>query len=134
MIKRLAHVCLFSEDLLKTEAFFVEGLGMERFFAFEKDGELFGFYLKAGGGTFIEVFKGTPGDVGNINHLALEVDDIDATIEKLTAHGVDVGEKKLGADHSWQAWLEDPGGVRIEIHQYTPDSCQLKGGTVMVDW
>ena len=30
----------------------------------------------------------------------------------------------LGADHSWQAWLADPDGNRIELHQYTPESKQ----------
>jgi catechol 2,3-dioxygenase-like lactoylglutathione lyase family enzyme len=134
MIKRLAHICLHSEDLQKTEAFYCQALGMERYFDFEKDGELFGFYLKAGSGTFIEVFKGSPGSVGNINHLALEVEDIDAVIDRLNANGVAVTEKKFGPDNSWQAWLEDPSGVRIELHQYTPQSSQLKRNTVQVDW
>jgi catechol 2,3-dioxygenase-like lactoylglutathione lyase family enzyme len=134
MIKRLAHVCLHSRNLEETERFYCEGLGLERFFDFEKDGDLFGFYLRAGNGTFIEVFKGEPGQVGNINHIALEVENIDAVIARLQAIGVAVGEKRFGPDKAWQAWLEDPGGVRIELHQYTPDSFQLRGGTVQVDW
>ncbi|MEX0325009.1 MAG: VOC family protein [Puniceicoccaceae bacterium] len=134
MIKRLAHACIHSRDLEKTEAFYCEGLGMERYFDFEKEGELFGFYLKAGDRTFIEVFRGDPGAIGNINHLALEVDDMDATVERLQAHGVEVTEKILGADQSWQAWLEDPSGVRIELHQYTADSSQYTRHRVLVEW
>ena len=134
MIKQLGHICLFSEDLAKTESFYVEGLGMERVYDFEKNSELFGFYLKAGSNTFIEVFKGKPGEVGNINHIALEVEDIDAAIERLKHHGIDMGEKKLGGDQTWQAWLEDPNGVQIELQQYTPESYQFRGGTCIVDW
>lgn len=134
MIKRLAHACIHSNDLAATEAFYCGALGMERYFDFEKDGNLFGYYLKAGDSTYIEVFKGQPGAVGNINHLCLEVDDIDAAMERLKAHGVEVTDKKLGGDRSWQAWLEDPSGVRIELHQYTPESSQYNRRTVAVDW
>jgi catechol 2,3-dioxygenase-like lactoylglutathione lyase family enzyme len=134
MIKRLAHACILSTDLAKTEAFYCKALGMERYFDFEKDGELFGFYLKAGDQTYIEVFKGQPGEAGNINHLALEVDDMDGVVERMRANGVEVTEKKLGADQSWQAWLQDPSGVRIELHQYTSASSQYTRRTVKVDW
>ena len=134
MIKQLAHACIHSEDLAATEEFYCEALGLERFFDFEKEGHLFGFYLKAGNGTFIEVFQGQRSAVGNINHLCFEVEDIDAAMERLKAHGVDVTDKKKGADQSWQAWLEDPSGVRIELHQYTPESSQYNQRTVQVDW
>ncbi len=30
----------------------------------------------------------------------------------------------MGSDHSWQAWLSDPDGNRVELHQYTPESWQ----------
>lgn len=134
MIKQLAHLCIHTQDLAETERFYCEALGCERGFEFERNGRLFGFYLKLGQNTFIEVFEGNPGDVGNINHLSLEVDDIDQVIASVKAHGYDVGEKSLGADQSWQAWTEDPNGVRIEFHEYTPDSMQLVGGTCVVDW
>ena len=134
MINRLAHACIHSTDLAETEAFYCQALGMERHFDFEKDGQLFGFYLSAGDQTYIEVFKGQPGETGNINHLALEVEDMDAAVERLRTHGVEVTDKKLGADNSWQAWLRDPSGVRIELHQYTPESSQYNRRTVKVNW
>jgi predicted enzyme related to lactoylglutathione lyase len=69
-----------------------------------------------------------------ILHFCLETDDIDAVVARLTELGVPVTPKKLGVDNSWQAWLEDPDGNKIEIHQYTPTSTQLTGGTVEADW
>ena len=134
MIKQLAHVCLLTEDLAKTAAFYCEGLGLEKVFDFDKEGRWFGFYIRTGNDSFIEVFEGTPGDPGSIIHLCLEVDDIDATINELRQRGIEVGDKKLGADNNYQAWLEDPNGVKIELMQYLPDNCQRTGRTCIVNW
>ena len=134
MIKRLAHICIHTEDLKETERFYCDGLGMERHFEFDKAGDLFGHYFKIGEGTFIEVFKGTPGAVGNIQHLALEVDDMDAAIQHIRDQGFEIGDKSFGADDSWQAWMEDPNGVKIELQQYTSNSCQFTRRTCLVNW
>lgn len=134
MIKQLAHVCIYSNDLAATDRFYMEGMGLERGYEFIKENELFGYYIKLGENTFIEVFKGEPGAEGNIKHIAIEVDNIDAIITRLRTHGYKVGDKSLGADHSWQAWTTDPDGVKIEFHEYTHESLQLNGGTCIVDW
>jgi catechol 2,3-dioxygenase-like lactoylglutathione lyase family enzyme len=134
MIKQLAHVCIHTVDLEETARFYQEGLGLERGYEFIKDGDLFGFYIKLGRDTFIEVFKGDPGDPGNINHVAIQVEEIDSVIDRLRRHGYEVGGKVLGGDRSWQAWTADPNGVRIEFQEYTPESMQLIGGTCVVDW
>ena len=134
MINQLAHICIHSRDLEETGRFYFGALGLEKGFEFIKDDALFGYYIQLGNNTFIEVFQGDPGGVGNINHIAIQTDDIDAVIERVKEHGYDIGEKSLGADHSWQVWTADPSGVRIEFHQYTPESMQLIGGTCPVDW
>ncbi|MFO7799916.1 VOC family protein [Rhodohalobacter sp.] len=134
MIKQLAHICIHTEDLKGTERFYCEVLGLEKGFIFEKDKELFGYYIKLGNDSFIEVFKGKPGKIGNINHLAIETDDIDQIITTLRSNGFDATDKKLGCDHTWQTWTNDPNGVRIEFHQYTDESLQFKGGICEVDW
>jgi catechol 2,3-dioxygenase-like lactoylglutathione lyase family enzyme len=134
MIKQLAHICIHTQDLEGTLRFYTEILGLELGFEFQRQGTRFGYYLKLGGTTFIEVFQGDPGEVGNINHVAMEVEDMDGLIARLKQHGVEVGDKKLGADHSWQVWITDPNGIRIEFHEYTPESMQLVGGTCVVDW
>lgn len=134
MIKRLAHICIHTDDLAETRRFFCDVLGLEKGFEFEKEGCLFGFYIKLGGQTFIEVFKGRPADVGNIDHIAIETDDIDQVITTLRAHDFEATDKKLGGDNTWQSWTRDPNGVRIEFHQYTKDSLQFDGGVCQVDW
>ena len=65
--------------------------------------------------------------VGKISyqHFCLEVDDLTGTVAAMRAHGVEVSDPKTGRDRSLQAWLADPDGNRIELHQYTPQSKQL---------
>ena len=134
MIKQLAHVCINTNDLDATSRFYFEGLGLEQGYEFIKNNERFGYYIKLGNDTFIEVFTGEPGCAGNISHFAIEVDDINGVITRLRQHGYEVGDSSLGGDHSWQAWTTDPNGVRIEFHQYTEKSFQLTGGICAVDW
>ncbi len=132
MIKQLAHICIHAHDLDETARFYGTVLGLEKGFTFEREGRTFGHYFKLGADTFIEVFEGEPGDVGNINHVAIQVEDMDGLIARLREYDVDVGEKKLGADQSWQVWITDPNGVRIEFHEYTESSMQRIGGICKV--
>jgi catechol 2,3-dioxygenase-like lactoylglutathione lyase family enzyme len=134
MIKQIAHICIHAADLQKTHHFYTEVLGLKVAFTFERKGEPFGYYFALGNNTFVEVFKGEPGGSGGIKHLAIEVEDMDGMIKRIRGYGVEIGEKKQGADHTWQVWLSDPNGTRIEFHEYTNESMQFKGGTCVVNW
>lgn len=133
MFKRLAHVCIGATDLAETERFYVGLLGMEKAFDFFRDEQQIGFYLRAGGSTFIEVFveKGEPEEERPlIRHFCLEVEDLEADIAALERKGVEVSAKKLGGDGAWQAWITDPSGLRIELMQYGENSSQFSGTPV----
>ncbi len=129
MIKGIAHLCIRVADLEKTTRFYCDGLGLSKAFDFIRDGKVVGFYLRVGNGNYLEFFQREPVKVGinPIDHLCLETDSIDEVNARLSAAGYAVGEKKMGADHAWQAWLTDPDGVRIELHEYTADCCQKTG-------
>ncbi len=136
MFKRLAHVCIGATDLAEAEHFYVQLLGMEKAFDFIRGGQRFGFYVKAGETTFIEVFaeKTTPNyERPLMKHLCLEVEDLDATRAQLIKRCVEVTDKIMGGDNSWQAWITDPSGVRIELMQYTENSTQFSGAPVIFD-
>lgn len=128
MIIGHAHTCFTVSDLEQSIAFYRDKLGLEEAFDFKhEDGRRYGVYLYLGERNFIELFEGDLGESAegqSFRHICLEVDDIGQTVADLEASGVEVSTPKLGRDHSWQAWITDPDGNRIELHQYTPESWQ----------
>jgi lactoylglutathione lyase/glyoxylase I family protein len=128
MITGLAHVCFVVSDLDASIAFYRDQLGLTPAFDFvNEQGERFGCYLRVGGRAFLELFKGTltaRAEGQAFQHICLEVDDIESTVATLRERGVEVGPVSLGSDQSYQAWLSDPDGNRIELHGYTPESWQ----------
>lgn len=136
-VKQVAHVCILARDLAETRAFYGDVLGLPVKFDFLRDGRPFGFYLDAGGRTNVEVFERAEASAmpaARIDHLCLEVEDIDAAVGHVRGKGVAITDKKLGVDETWQAWVTDPNGVRIELFQYTGKSAQFLGGDRVADW
>ncbi len=128
MIRGIAHICFTVADLERSLRFYRDGLGFQHAFDFCRDtGERYGCYLSIGGRNFIELFQGQvepPVKGQSYRHFCLQVDDIESTVKTLRARGLEVSEIKLGMDQSWQAWLTDPDGNRIELHGYTAQSWQ----------
>lgn len=129
MIKDFAHICFVVGNLDKSIAFYRDALGFSHSFDFTNDqGKRFGVYLHIDGRTFFEMFEGRPEpfrDTQSYKHFCLEVDDINSTVAGLRKRGIEVSDPKMGSDNSWQAWLADPDGNRIELHHYTESSLQL---------
>ena len=137
MIKQLAHICIMSTDLAATEHFYSDLFGLQKSFNFYKDDKLFGFYLGMENKTFIEVFLNTEAAESGtplINHMCLEVVDMDAVIAHARANEYDITDKKKGVDNTWQAWINDPSGVRIELFEYTEKSSQFTGKDCIANW
>jgi len=128
VVVAMALVCFTVRDLDASIAFYRDKLGLSSAFDFVDDKrERFGVYLHLGGRSFIELFRGElaePAKGQSFRHICIEVDDVAATVAELRARGVEVTDPKLGSDQSWQAWLADPDGNRIELHGYTPESWQ----------
>jgi len=128
MITGMAHACFTVSDLERSLAFYRDALGLNPAFDFVNDeGRRFGIYLHLGGRTFIELFEGQLGERAEgqpFRHICLEVDDIQSTVVALRERGLEVSDPKLGTDRSWQAWITDPDGNRIELHHYTAESKQ----------
>jgi lactoylglutathione lyase/glyoxylase I family protein len=128
MITGLAHTCFTVSDLDSALTFYRDALGLKEAFDFTDDeGRRYGVYLYLGERNFIELFEGTvaePAEGQSFRHICLEVDDIEATVKTLRARGLEVSPIKMGRDQSYQAWITDPDGNRIELHHYTPDSWQ----------
>lgn len=135
MQSRLAHVCIETDDLEKTEAFY-QVLGLERRFEFKNlQDELVGFYLAFGNNTFIEVIKvKKPRPEGAVRHFAIEVDDVAAWHDRLVENGIEVTERVYEGDNNWMITCTDPNGIFIELQEYTDVSMQRVGGNCQVDY
>ena len=133
----MAHVCLRVTDLDRTLKFYRDGIGLKPHFNFTRKGKPIGFYLEVAKGAYVEVFE-TNDPIGegkrSLDHFCIETDAMESLRERLIQHGYSPGESKLGADQSHQFWIKDPDGVAIEFHQYTPESAQLTGRDVEVNW
>ena len=130
MIKGIAHVCYLVGNLEKSVEFYCDVLKLRQAFEFrDEKGRRFGVYVHVGGRNFIELFEGESAGVketASYRHLCFEVDNIRATVKELREQRVDVSDPKMGGDGSWQAWLADPDGNQIELHEYTLESKQEK--------
>ena len=136
-LKQLAHACIFARDLVETRRFYENVLGMRSVFDFTREGKTFGFYLDAGNRTFIEVFENASAEYSGknqINHLCLEVEDLSQAVSHIRDAGLEPTEPKKGCDETWQAWIDDPNGVKIELFEYTDASAQFTGGDREADW
>jgi predicted enzyme related to lactoylglutathione lyase len=121
----------------ETARFYGDVLGLKLLIRFNRKGEYFGCYLDCGAMTHIEVFhrpEAEFAETDRINHFCLETTGLDNAIAHIRAQGVEITDKKKAVDHSWQAWLKDPNGTRIELFEYTGESMQLHGGVAEANW
>jgi catechol 2,3-dioxygenase-like lactoylglutathione lyase family enzyme len=118
--------------------FYCDGLGLKRKFTMTSlDGtKPWIEFLETGEHQFLELFY-TDSDMSFLDrqkqtygyqHLCLEVDDIQAMRTLVESKGiVPDTEDEFGLDYSWQFWLHDPDGNRVELMQYTDQSLELRG-------
>ena len=139
MIKKLAHLCLFTDQLDQMIVFYRDVMGFPVKFTMKNDdGFAFGYYFATGDMTFIEIFdqrgavKQWGGVVGplrpngdtHLRHLCFEASDLEELVAGLESKGVKVRPISVGMDHSKQAWIKDPDGNDIELMEYTARSLQ----------
>ncbi len=128
MIISLAHACFYVSNLERSVQFYRDQLGLTIAFDYrDEDGCVRGLYFYLGQRTFLEMFERAidgPAERESFRHICMEVDDMDQTVASLRERGVEVHGVARGRDRSHKAWITDPDGNEIELHQYTPDSAQ----------
>jgi catechol-2,3-dioxygenase len=115
----LAVVSLWAEDVAATTHFYRDVIGLE---LLRHDQHRPHFDL---GGSYLVILKGRPNPPTDpipvrFPVIALAVDDLDAAIDHLRAHHVDLpwGVEE-GADSRW-VMLRDPAGNMIELAYFKP--------------
>ena len=112
-VRGVHHVSINVGDVDAALAFYVGLLGL----ALRSDRPDFGFggaWLDAGGQQVHLIEGPVPSHRGQ--HFALLVDDVDAAVEGLRGFGLEVTDP-VAVGLGRQAFLADPSGNRIELHQ-----------------
>jgi len=130
MITGISHACYLVTDLDRAIDFWCNKMGLEKAFDFDlRGGEVRGVFLLAGRRTFVEIFEGDavplPPNASH-KHISYEVDDMEETVKTLRERGVEVTDPVRGGEGSFQAWVTDPDGIRIELQQFTDQSLQVE--------
>ena len=131
-VKSIGHVAIRVKDIDRSLDFYVKKLGFpEMFRLYRDDKALWIVYLRVTDNQFIELFpdaigeRSPPAEAIGLNHLCLECEDIDVALADLAMRNVALYRpKKMGADNTLQAWVEDPDGNRIELMQLGKDAMQ----------
>lgn len=111
---RVHHVSLNVTDTAAAERFYVEVLGLR---PIERPDLGFpGAWLSVGEQEVhlleVEGFEPPKGQ-----HFAFQVDDLDAAIDQIRSHGVEVSEPRAIEGVCRQAFLSDPTGNLLELNE-----------------
>jgi methylmalonyl-CoA/ethylmalonyl-CoA epimerase len=131
-IKSINHVAIVTGDIDEALAFWRDALGLplDHVEPVAAEGVNVAF-LPVGGESAVELLEPATDDSGvarylekrgpGIHHICLEVDDIEATMARLTAHGVRlINEQPQARDNgTFYAFVhpKSAGGVLVELYQ-----------------
>jgi glyoxylase I family protein len=111
------HVALNVDDVPAAVDFYTGVLGLT-----ERDDRpdfgIAGAWLNAGDQQVHLIELPPPSDKGQ--HFALLYDDIGAVVDTLRTHGIKVSDPAPSSPGRQQAFLNDPWGNAIELHQHAP--------------
>jgi lactoylglutathione lyase len=126
-INGLAHICVYTRDMTKSLVFYTDALGFEVVHRTRLDSG-FGFAMVRRGSCIIELLE--PEDVnkvkprtgGVIDHVALEVKDINTVFAKLKAKGVSFSTPIIDDPNLMGgvriAFFRGPSGESFELFEY----------------
>jgi|GEM_PF-84316 lactoylglutathione lyase len=136
LVKKLLHTRMRVNDLDRTVRFYrdILGLRVSRTFTSPR-GSRIAYLWVPGSDVELEIteFKAS-GEVNvppDLVHLAFEVDNMDETVDRLSAMNVPVTDGPTHTGHSVFAFIDAPEGYEIELIQSvhtTPSPSTLSGG------
>lgn len=131
MIKRIDHVAIVVDDLDAALAFWRDALGLPLAKTEDNPGEHVTIGFLPVGGSEIELLQPTDPDSGigkylakrgaGMHHICIEVDDIDAAMQRLVDHGVElINEQPRTRDDGTRYAFVHPksaSGVLVELYE-----------------
>ncbi len=126
MFKCIHHIAIICSNYEKSKRFYIETLGMEVVReVFREERQSFKLDLKVGDTYQIELFSfpnppkrvSSPEACG-LRHIAFEVEDVQATAQRLKSKGVDVEAIRVDEFTNKRfTFFRDPDGLPIEIYE-----------------
>ncbi|MCW5634035.1 MAG: VOC family protein [Rubrivivax sp.] len=117
MLLSLGHVTVRSADFERTERFYCGLLGMR--VGPRPAIPLPGRWFYVGNEAVLHVLPRMDGATGDaravIDHFALNADDLRAFEQRFEAAGQPFECRRLGDSDTWQIFLTDPDGARVEL-------------------
>lgn len=131
MVKRIAHVAVVVEDLQTALAFWRDALGLPLARTEHNETEQVAIAFLPVGESEIELLEPTEAESGigrylakrgqGMHHVCVEVDDIEATLARLTAYGVELINEtpRTREDGTRYAFVHprSASGVLVELYQ-----------------
>ena len=117
MIQGLNHFNVLTDDLDRTLAFYVDGLGLRS--GPRPDFNFPGAWLYAGERAILHVVAGRPlppARTGVIDHMAFSATGLTAVKGRLDALGVTYEVRRVPGDGTWQIFCLDPSGAKVELN------------------
>ena len=120
------HIAIISSDYKKAKDFYVDKLGFKVKKEVErKDRDDFIITLEAPNGILIELFieknpprRVTRPEAAGLRELALRVQDIEESVEKLNKKGIETEEIRIDPQNGKRmTFFMDPDGLPLELHE-----------------
>jgi glyoxylase I family protein len=125
-LNKIHHIAIICSDYEKSKDFYVRILGLNPIReVFRQERDSYKLDLQVNGDYQIELFsfpnppnRPSYPEAAGLRHLAFEVDDIDAAVEDLLGHGLDVEPIRLDPFTERRfTFFADPDGLPIELYE-----------------
>ena len=121
----LNHVGIAVPDMDEAIAYYTETMGFREAFRMTNDeGQPTLVYLQISQNTFVELQSTNAQRGPGINHIGLQVEDMDAATAMFKARGATVSDPRSGSTKAILSNVTDLNGLRIELGEFTPESAQ----------
>ena len=124
LISGLAHIGVVTTDAKKCAQFYEKHLGFRPYYSYEANGLHLEFVEC--GRCIIEFVEGEGCDhTGTVDHIALEVQGIEALVEKLKSEGITFETEEITKMPDFypngvkNIFFKGPAGERIELFDYS---------------
>lgn len=124
LISGLAHIGIVTADAQNCAKFYIDHLGFRPYYSYQKD-DLCLEFVECGRCIIEFIQNGAVDRAGIVNHIALEVQGIEALVEELKAKGIVFETEEINKMPDFypngvkNIFFMGPAGERVELFDYS---------------